>query len=198
MMPRNRHQSGLTLLELMLALAITGVIGLGVATMLLATSQGTASRTDLRAAVVKHKTLTGRFDASVRGSTMVLAHGSNYLVLWTGDTNGDGLPRLSELRRVEWNTTANANTIVSYKAPSTLAAASDTAYALSDNFATITSALKGTSNFPAEVWATGISGWTVTLNHATAANATLVRYRFVTTSSEVSDDIVGAAALRGL
>jgi hypothetical protein len=195
---RATRASGLTLIELILAVASTALIALAIATMLFAMAKGTSSRTDLRSVVVKHKTLTARFDAAVRSSSAVLARGSDYVVLWMGDTRENGAPNLSELRRIEYD--AAGNTIVSYTAELTGTAAqieaADTTYQFSDNFEAITAGLKGDDEFPAETWATRVSGWTVTLNDATATDATLVRYRFVLAADELTDTVVGAAALR--
>lgn len=191
----------LTLMELMLALTITAIMGLAIAQMLYAASSATASRNDMRALVTRQKALTVRLDEAIRGSNMVLASGSNYLVLWMGDTRADDQPNLSEIRRIEYS--SSLGQIISWKAsfPSSWTAAAitaaDTQYDLATaDFNAVTTALKGSSTFPSEVWARNISGFSVAINNAVAQSATLVSYRITTTNGVYSNVIIGAASPR--
>ena len=104
---RAAGKRGLTLVELLIAVTITALVGAGVATMLVATTRGTSSRTDLRGLVVKHKTLSARLGSSIRSAKMVLAAGSDFVVLWAHDDRANDLPNRSELQRIEWDNTNN-------------------------------------------------------------------------------------------
>ncbi|MCX5659911.1 MAG: prepilin-type N-terminal cleavage/methylation domain-containing protein [Planctomycetota bacterium] len=196
----SRNSAGLTLVELLLAMTVTAIMGMAIAQMLIATSSATNSRNDMRALITRQKALTVRLDEAIRGSTMVLASGSNYLVLWMGDTRADDVPNLSEIRRIEYD--SSLGQLISYKAvfPGswTQAAilAADTQYALTSNFNTVTTGLKGSSTFPAEIWSRNIAGWSITLNNASAQSATLVSYRITTTNGVYSNVIIGAVSPR--
>jgi len=182
---------GLTLPELILALASTAIIGAAIDSMLAAVSYGTSSEKDLRTLVVKHKVVDGRLSAAIRSSHMVLDQGANFVVLWTSDLDGNGVPNLLELRRIEHDT-ANEE-LWSYQASSP---PTDTQYQLTDNFGTITAGLKGQTWFPGTLWATNITNWTVTLNHVDPQQATLASYRITLSTGTMSDTTINAAALR--
>lgn len=198
--PVHRRLRGLTLVELLLALAITALIGAAIAAMFFAVSYGTSSRNDLRGLVVRQRTLTARLDASVRGSAQILAAGGDYVVLWMGDSRANKAPDLSELRRIEYDSAGK--TLISYKAvfPAgwTQAAidAADTSYALTADFNAVTKALKGNSLWPSETWMTNVTEAALTYNNASASSATLVSYRFTLGSGTTAAPVAGAAALR--
>ena len=79
------HRAAMTLVELLLAVAGIAIIGAALTAMLVATTYATTDRLDVRAVVVKQKVLAARITAAIRGSRMVLAQGSEYLVLWMED-----------------------------------------------------------------------------------------------------------------
>jgi hypothetical protein len=201
---RADRRGGLTLVELIMALSSTALIGMAIVSMLFAVNAGTADRNDNRLLLAKHKLASTRLDASIRSAKKVLASGSGYVVLWMSDSRVNSLPNLSELRRIEYD--SSTKTLKSYKAvfPSSWTAAAitaaDTTYQLTDNFATTTAALKGTSTFPSETWCSSVSGLTVTLDNATAQSAKLVSYRagiiVGSGTTAVTGTVIGAAALR--
>lgn len=191
---RTHRAAGLSLAELILALAGMALVGAAVAVMINATAYGTDSRRDMRGVVVREKTMTSRVNAAIRSSKMVLAQGTDYVVLWMFDTTGDELPNLSEIRMIERKSVTSE--LYSYKAPANLAPAADTSYELTINFKTTLDAIKGGSTFPGERWGSNVSTWGITLNNATAQSATLVSYRLTITASTISDTAIGASALR--
>ncbi|MCP4247270.1 MAG: hypothetical protein GY778_09505, partial [bacterium] len=81
--PTRTRRNGLTLVELLLAVMISALIGGGVVAMLVAVAYGTSSSRDLRAIVVKSATIDGRLGAAIRRSRQVLAVGTDYCILWT-------------------------------------------------------------------------------------------------------------------
>ena len=183
-----RRLAGLTLVELLLSLTATSLIGAGAASILFAVAKGTASRGDMRALVVRHKTIDARLSAAVRSSRQVLAIGSNYIVLWMSDANSDGSPNLSEIRRIEFDSATRR--LWSYKAP--VGVTPDTSFAVSSDFNAMTSNLKGQNNFPGELWANGVTSVTWAANSAD----TLVSYRLTLKADTLSNIAIGAAALR--
>ena len=97
------------------------------------------------------------------------------------------LDALTLLQRVEW-VSAEAR-IWSYAAPSTLAAANNTTYNLSDNFATITATLAGGATFPGEIWGTGVTDFAIELDNATVQSAKVVQLEMIVNSGSATGEL---------
>ena len=198
-MTRRRFR-GLTLVELMLALGLTGIIGTAVAAMLVSVSYGTSSRTDMRRVLVKHKMLATRLAASVRGSRQVLDAGDGWLMLWTTDADGNEQPNVSELQYVELD--AETNALRSHRAEfpggwtQDQVDAADTAYDTSADWASVAESLAEQTYFAGALWATGISDLTITLDSDQPATARLVNFRVTVDAGDLSETAVSSAALR--
>lgn len=190
----SRRCAGLSFIEVMLSLAITGMIGASVVSMVSAVQYGTTNEADRRRLNIKQEIIRSRVNAAIRSSRMVLDSGSDYLVLWMGDTSANDKPNLSELRRVEWD--SQTNELWSNKAPDTLAESDDTEFELTDDFDTITSALAGTANFPDELWATELTAWTHSLNETDAQTATVVIYSTTVQGADLSVSASSTSFLR--
>lgn len=182
---------GLTLLELLLALAGTAVIGTAVTMMLTGVTYGTNSSKDMRVLVTRQMALRARIEAEVRESQMVLDHGVGYMILWGDDADTSGTPNKSEIEVIEWD--AGDETITRYAAASGIA---DVQYELTDDFVTITDSYKGDISFPAERWASDVASFAITLDDADPQLARLVSFRLGLRGGEVSATVIGAAALR--
>lgn len=197
---KRSRRRGLTVVELLLALTITAIISLAISSMLFAVSHGTDSSNDMRALLLRQRLVAARLNAMIRSSHMVLATGSNHVVLWTHDANNSGTPNRSEVRYLEMNTVSGE--LWSYKTvwPVSMTTeqieAADVEYDLTADFASLMPAFKGQASFPGERWATDLSGWVVTLNNIDPQLATLVSYRFSMRLTEATDFVIGAAALR--
>lgn len=185
---------GLTLVELLLSMMMLAMIGAATASMLHAAAYGTQSNKDMREVVVRHKSIDNRIGAAIRSAARVLSVGDDHLVLWIYDVDGGGAPNLAEIRRIEWDEPSRQ--LLAYRAPDDLDPANNTQYALSDNFDVLTSALRGGANFPETLWATDVVDWMITLNDVDAQQATMADYRVTIRTNDISDVLVGAAALR--
>ncbi len=127
---------------------------------------------------------------------MLLGSDGQCLVLWVSDSKKNGAPDLSELRRIEWD--AATKRIRCYQARTTLAPAANTAYDLTTtNFLATTAALRGTSSFPAVVWAQGVSGWSTSPTVATPATRLIAYGVTIDLSVGGTHTARSAAALRG-
>jgi len=187
-----RRSGGLTLVELLLALAITGLIGAAIASMLTAVSYGTRSSTDIRSLVVKNKTLGARITAAVRQSAQVLDADDGYIVLWMSDLDGSGTPNLLELQRIELDT--GSEQLISYTPDPS---ATDVEYDIdTDDFDIVTTALIGSGDLVDELWATDVTAWTIDTDAADPPDATLVSFRLTLTAGGLSDTSVNAVSLR--
>ncbi len=188
----NRHACrGLTLLELLLALAGTAVIGSAVAAMLTGVAYGTSVDKDMRSLITRQMALRARVEAEVRESRMLLDAGADYMILWSADSNDDGLPSKAEIQVIEYD--AVMDRVMRY-APAPLIA--DVDYALTDDFRTATNSYKGESTFPGERWGEQISSFALTLDHIDPQSARLVSFRFGMVGGEVPYTGIGAAAIR--
>ena len=187
---------GTTLPELIIALTITSFIASGMATVMFAASYGTSSRREIRRLVGRSQAVRNRIDDALRNARAVLANGTSsgnvYLVLWRGDSTGDGTVNVSELQFIEL---PNASTtLTSYQVTAT--PATDTSYAASTNFYTAAVAARTAGTLVGTVWSTTASNFTVTLNDATPSDATMATWSITLTDKLLSEQLVGAASLR--
>ncbi|MEX2215003.1 MAG: hypothetical protein WD768_12790 [Phycisphaeraceae bacterium] len=202
-MKHHSHQSsarrGMTVVELLLGIAGTGIVASAIAAMLSAVSYGTGDRNDMRSQLVRQASVTNRLTAAVRSSLKILARGDDYIVFWMHDDRADEKPNISELRLIEVN--ASSKTLTSYEADFSgmtedQKTAADTAYELSDNFASITTTLKSSPTFPGTLWAKGVNQVDFELNASDVQEATLVAFTISWGSGSTAHTAVGTAALR--
>jgi len=192
---RRAGNGGVTLMELLLALMVSGLVGAAVALMLSATSYGTSSQAEKRSMLVTNEIAAGRLGEALRRSKMVLAKGEDYLVLWMADTSVNDVPNLSELHRIERDPTTDE--LQSYRAPADLASEDDVEYDLgTTDFNAVTGALKDSAYFPGTLWATEVTAWTTTVPTADVRQANFVGYRITTTSDGASETKIGGMKLR--
>jgi len=194
-----RRGAGLTLVELLIALTITGMIGVATAMMMVSVSYGTTSKQDMRGINQRVTTITHRLNAAVRGSKMVLEAGDDYLVLWTADTRVDEGPNLSEIRLIERD--PGTHQLRSYTADfgamtEAQIEANDTLYATSDDFAAVTDSLKSGSMFPATKWGDHVTEWICDFTAANVQAASLLEYRLTVNVDGSTQTAVQSMALR--
>lgn len=188
---RAPHRHGLTLVELLMALAGTAVIGVAVASMMTATTYGTESSKDMRSLVARIKVVNARVGAAIRGSRLVLAEGNDFVVLWTRDLDENDAPSLLEIRRIDFD--SGTGRLNAYQAPT---GTTDVPYNLSDDFEAITDVLMGTASFPAELWARDATAWAIELNHVDPQQSTLISYQLTLQTGDMSDTAINVVHLR--
>ena len=200
-----RRRRAFTLLELMLALAIAGLVTASVAAMLVAVSYGTSSERDLRGVVVKGKVIDARISSAIRGSRAILEQGTDYLVLWMGDINPNGTsaaPDLSEIRLIERD--SGNNNLSSYSFPDSWNQAqidaANVSYTLTGNaagfFQTATATAKTAGSFQPTLWGTDVTSIVFELDGADPVTTALVSYQLTLSAGDLSDTVVGAASTR--
>ncbi len=193
--PGRAHRRGLTLVELMIAMTITSIIAAAVAAMIHTTAYGISSQDQLRTLMVAHELAEVRISPALRGSTMVLAEGDDYVVLWTYDRRDVDSPNLSELHRIEID--RDENELRSYKAPAGLAEAQDTRYDLvATDFGSVTAGLRDTAEFPRELWAGDVTDLAFSFNTDDPRNSTFIGYRIEITVDGQTETAVGGTAPR--
>lgn len=189
----HRVPAGVTLVELMLAMTATALIGLSVASMFYATAYATSSRKEARDVLVREKVVANHVNAAIRSSRAVLDHGDGHLILWLDDTVPNGAPDLSEIQRIEFDATAHE--LRSYRAPLDLDEADDVTFALTDDFDVVTGDYMGDASFPLTIWATNVVGLELTLDSADSLQVAMVGYRVDVLVGEMTDTLVGQAML---
>lgn len=189
---------GMTLVELLLAMAMLSVLAAGATFVLTAASRGSTARQDLGRFLAQDQTLDARLSASIRSSSQILALGSDYVVLWKGDSRIDSQPNISELQRIEWTSDGR---LTSYQAPAVWTAGDDldTAYDPTSDFDAVTDQLKTGSHFPAERWANNVTAIQWIIRGSNYSTSTILGYRLTLRSpsdNAVTDVWESAVALR--
>lgn len=105
---RRHHARALTLLELMLALAITGMIGVGIASTMTMVAAGARGERDGRSAVLRTHAVGVRLHAYIDNALCVLQHDPERgVAIWLQDPGREGVVNLSELRVIWWEAQNN-------------------------------------------------------------------------------------------
>lgn len=180
----NNNLRAFTLVELLITLTVSAVIAATVITMLSATAHGSDSSRTMRELLVRGRVIDGRLRSAIRGSVEVIDHSDDYLVLWTGDTNGDDAKQNDEAQLIE-------------RDPSTYEL---TSYANSADTNGFTTAAAFRSNakasYPSQRWASGVTTTVIDATNPPAGGAAMVSYRVMIERESATEVIVGAEALR--
>lgn len=96
-MRSKRAHRGLSLVELLMGLAISAMVALGIAGMLGGVANGISVGTDARTGMLATGVIQSRFVEAVTPAACVLAAEPQRAVLWLGDTRPGGLVEPSEL-----------------------------------------------------------------------------------------------------
>lgn len=186
--PLVRHRA-FTLVEVLLALAITGLVGLSVATMLTATAYGTTNHRETRGLLVQSQTISARLNSAIRTAKEVLypnasqTTSTDYIVVWIADDNDDSTKQNNEVQLIERN--SGNNELRSYANPADTADFTNVAAFRTQALASYTSVR----------WSTGVS--VLSFEATTSPTDTmLIGYTFTVTQNQTSHTSVGAATPR--
>lgn len=194
-LPRPARAPGLTLVELLIGVAITALIGAAIAAMLLAVSSSSSNQAGARYMAAGHGAVAARLGATIRCSKLVLAAGNGHIVLWVPTRSATAAPVLSELCRIEHD--AATKKLYCYRAGADLPAADDVEYPLgSTDFDVLTEVLKAQEQLLPTTWAQGLATCRFLLGGNDPRQARFVGYRLGIESGEASATAVGGAALR--
>lgn len=192
--PHPRRFAGVTLVELSLALGVTATIGLALAAMFFATLHSTRANRNTRTLLVARALIDERFGAAVRAARMVLDAGPDCVILWGDDAQANEAPDLSEIQRIEHD--SSTNTLCSYRAPDNLPPADDVSYTLGTDFVAATEALKGSPSFAQARWARDVTSVTISLDDPDPRLATVVTYEIRCQMGDVADTFIGQIHVR--
>jgi len=185
---------GFTLVELLLAVAISAIIGLTVVMMLAGVGASIRTNDDIRRASVKRQVAILRLGSLTRCAAMVLSKGPDHVVLWKGDTTGNGKPNISELRRIQWD--ADAGEVWTYESLTDLPPASDTTYELNADYSAVTASLAGSALFPKHVTLQHVTDWTLDLDTPIVQSARMIRLHLTIESESGPDAALVISNLR--
>ncbi|MCH2160576.1 MAG: prepilin-type N-terminal cleavage/methylation domain-containing protein [Phycisphaerales bacterium] len=104
-----RHRRGFTLVELLMGLAVTGVVAAGITAMLGGVATGIAVGTDARTGMLATGIIQGRLAEAVTPAACVLSGEPHRVTLWLGESRPGGLVEPSELA---WLTIAPEDGVV--------------------------------------------------------------------------------------
>jgi len=92
---------GLTLVELLLALAVTSIVLSAVATLAFAMGRANETTSDMAVKQSQVRFATLKFSDLIRHGKLVCGMAGSDLALWSGDTNDDGQININELVLIE-------------------------------------------------------------------------------------------------
>jgi hypothetical protein len=99
----NLHPRGLSLLEMLLAMSITAMVGGAIVGMLGAVSTGVGSRRDSRTTMVQAAASRSRLAAYIAPARSVLASTTSSVTLWLDDSRESQTVHASEIRWIRFN-----------------------------------------------------------------------------------------------
>lgn len=200
MLRRAQHlERAVTLVELLIAMIITSMLALGVASILHAASYGTSSKREIRRVAVRSQQIRSQLDDSIRTARAVLAcgetvEGDKYIVLWKGDSNqtDQNQVNLSELLLIEW--VPGSQTLTAYDAPG--APDPDPFYAADADFYNEADQARSDGDLTGTVWSQGVSAFEMTLIDDGEGQARMVAWSLTVIDELLSESLVGTTSLR--
>lgn len=100
---RRTARRGFTLVETLLAVGMTALVGGGIVGMMSALTDGMAAQHDMRSSVIRAGLAQGRLTSYLARSRCLLDLESHRLVLWLEDADGDKAIDGDEVRWIGWS-----------------------------------------------------------------------------------------------
>ena len=105
--PGRRRRNGLTLVETLLAMSITAMVGAGIATMMNVLGRDVGLQYEARAVLVRTNSAQARFSAYVAPARCILEADEGRLVLWLEDSRESKTVHASEIRWIHHDPATN-------------------------------------------------------------------------------------------
>ena len=194
------RRRAMTLVELLIAMVITGFVAAGAATILFATSQATDDRNDVRRSVVRSAVTDTRLRGKIHSALSFLAVGTDELVLWANDENDDGVVNLGEIIFFQRDGSANELRYYEVSWPTGWTQeqidAANTAYVPATDFSAVAASAKTSGNFSETTWATGVYSFVVVLEGATPQASRVATMSLTFSTDGVEQHYVTVGSIR--
>jgi prepilin-type N-terminal cleavage/methylation domain-containing protein len=129
-MKRIRENSGFTLVELLMAMTLTGIILAAVATLAFALGSANDSADDLSEVQSRIRYTTIRLGELVRNCKLICSNNGTEIVLWRADDNGDNKINPGEIVYIDTGSSNHQIRILSFSPTGAVAFATTTIAAL--------------------------------------------------------------------
>ncbi|MFW6336101.1 MAG: hypothetical protein ACOC3G_03130 [Phycisphaeraceae bacterium] len=187
---RSRRR-GLALVELILGLTITTMVGAAIATMLFAVSRGSSDENDLRALVARTKRVHASTTAALRGCRSVLDATDTRVIVWSRDSDEDMAIDATELRVIEY--VAETAELRWYEPADSMPNQTHEATA---DFAAIVDGLMAAGHLDSRRWADGVTRFDLAFDQADASLAQLASLRVTLREGNHEHEAIAAVAMR--
>lgn len=188
---------GFSTVEVLIALVITSLIGLGMMGMFTATVKGASTGDGLRDIMVTRKVVNHRIADAIENSVQVLSANADYLVLWNQDTDRNGIPQPSEIQVIEYD--SENQTLQTWYADFPTSLSSESIGLLNGNlhievtdFESVTQGYQDTDWFKQEVWAEGVQSFSFTTDNVLASDVKLTSWQMTIVHGSMTEPVIGA------
>lgn len=185
------RRRGLALVELILGLTITTLVGAAISSMLFAVSRGSADENDLRALVARAKRVHASTTAALRGCRSILEATDTRVVVWSRDSDQDMAIDASELRVIEF--VAETEELRWYEPADSM---QNQTHEQTDDFAAIVNGLMAAGHLDSRRWADGVTRFDLTFDEADASAARLASLRVTLREGKHEHEAIAAVAMR--
>lgn len=189
---KTRFARGMTLAEMLIALAITAMIGTAALSMLSASVNATDATANTRSALTTRQVISSRIHSYIRHASQVTCATDTTIVFWLGDKNSDDVMNLSEMRIVTFE--SGTNELVSYVFAED---ASDGEYALPDNVATVPDQSALNTYYDRVPLASDLTSCSFTLGSSDTRSARFIQIDLVFTDDAEIGSLSTVIAFRG-
>lgn len=185
----------MTLLELLLAVAVTAMVALAMATVMTGVARGMTGLTDQRSALQRAHAGHVRLQSYVMPGRALIQHDpARGFALWLDDNAMNGVVNLREVRAVWWN--AQAGTIEVERVefpqewPEALKRTFDVTLTKGSDFLTTMSQQRALGYTKAEVIADGLTGWSLAHEGVSVEAARRVRLSMSLDAGNRTQDVL--------
>ncbi len=177
---RVQFRRGLTLIELMLALAITAMVAAAIGVMISAIESGESSRRDNRDLVVRTYAATTRLSAYLSRSMSVLEVGTGNAVVWLNDWREGGTVHATELRWLVFDSVNNSIDVYFVDFPDewneVQQALEDDEYLSGTDWSAVLSSYKSAGYVSNITLVDGVNSMTITTDQPAAVDSTSITF----------------------
>jgi hypothetical protein len=177
-----RPYRGLTLMELLMAVIITAMVGAGIAGMLGAVSSGVGTRRDNREIMVRAHAAQCRLAAYLATSRCVLAKSATNVTIWLADSRQSNTVHATEIRWLRFDSAVGEFLVEYVEFPAawtqTACELADLEYASGSNWETVRTFYGNKGLLASRALVDGVQGVAVDMDHNAAMSARHLTFDF--------------------